>query len=375
MKVHQKHANLIKPDGGKYHRREYGLIGAPCGLIQKAVEEVDRQLPNYRLGYMDADHGQSGEAEKFSVRYTDKITYHQLNYSDQHRDFSLRSSFEQCDALLVNANHFSADRQIVFIHEKKKESLSRKLDRLTDVRAFVLCDKGVEVFDFLKAHLGNWKNIPSISIEDETSLAQLIAKDIEESIPLITGLVLSGGKSQRMGLDKGTIAYHSKSQREHLADILNDLCDDVWLSLAPDQNADLPYSVVEDSFIGLGPFGGILSAFRSDPNRAYLTLPCDVPFIDKGFVSRLIQERDPSKLATCYHNRETGFPEPLITIWEPRAYERLLHFLALGYSCPRKVLINSDVKEVQPSDDLFLFNANTPEERTHAEKLLQKMSR
>jgi len=67
-------------------------------------------------------------------------------------------------------------------------------------------------------------------------------------------------------------------------------------------------------------------------------------------------------MATCFHNPETDFPEPLITIWEPRAYPRLLEFLSLGYSCPRKALINSDVQEIDIPDLQLLSNVNTPEE-------------
>ena len=53
--------------------------------------------------------------------------------------------------------------------------------------------------------------------------------------------------------------------------------------------------------------------------------------------------------------------EPLITIWEPKAYPILLGYLAQGYSCPRKVLINSSVEIVEVEDDL-IRNINTPNE-------------
>jgi molybdopterin-guanine dinucleotide biosynthesis protein A len=53
--------------------------------------------------------------------------------------------------------------------------------------------------------------------------------------------------------------------------------------------------------------------------------------------------------------------EPLITIYEPKAYPILLQYLAQGYSCPRKMLINNDVEIVEVDDDL-IQNINTPEE-------------
>ena len=120
----------------------------------------------------------------------------------------------------------------------------------------------------------------------------------------------------------------------------------------------------------MGPFGAILSAFQTNPNAAWLVAACDQPLIDAGVLKELISKRNPSKYATAFYNPETDFPEPLITIWEPRAYSELLHFLSLGYSCPRKVLINSDIELLELEDSLVLKNANTPEEYEQLKRLV-----
>ena len=127
---------------------------------------------------------------------------------------------------------------------------------------------------------------------------------------------------------------------------------------------DTNYPLIPDRFSGLGPYGGILSAFRADPNSAWLCVATDLPLLDHSTLRYLIAHRNSSKLATCFHNRETGFPEPLITMWEPRAYPRLLQFLADGYSCPRKVLINSEVEEIKIDSTEAFTNVNTPDELT-----------
>ena len=71
------------------------------------------------------------------------------------------------------------------------------------------------------------------------------------------------------------------------------------------------------------------------------------------------------------HNPATGWPDPLVTIWEPRAYPVLLQFLTQGYSCPRKVLINSDTAVIEAQNPQILLNANSPEERQEVERLLE----
>ena len=66
-------------------------------------------------------------------------------------------------------------------------------------------------------------------------------------------------------------------------------------------------------------------------------------------------------MATALKGKGKQFLEPLITIWEPKAYPIMLSYLAQGYSCPRKVLINSDV-EIIEVEDAIIRNINTPEE-------------
>ncbi len=66
--------------------------------------------------------------------------------------------------------------------------------------------------------------------------------------------------------------------------------------------------------------------------------------------------------ATAFKSPVNDFPEPLITIWEPKSYQVLLQFLVQGYSCPRKALINSDIKLVEVKNPEALKNVNAPED-------------
>lgn len=358
MKSHQKHTNLTKPIGGRFHRNEIAFIGAPCGVIQELASKLIEELSEYKVGYVDADHGSDGEKKKFDRQYTDKIGHHQLNFDDPNIEYSFRSLFNDADITLVNGNHFKAEKQIVLINAKKKESLEKKLDRLTDVLLFVLDEGETQIHDYLKAE---YAEVPVAKISDLSQVAQVIRTQVQT--PVIKGLVLAGGKSQRMGQDKGNLDYHGKPQKDYTADLLAEFCEEVYFSKQQDDGSE-SRPVITDKFVGLGPYGGILSAFQSDPNAAWLVVATDIPLLDKVTLKQLVENRNPSKLATCFHNPETNSPEPLITIWEPRAYPRLLSFLSQGYSCPRKVLINSDTHELHLEDSTILRNANTPEERT-----------
>lgn len=375
--THQKHAKLTRPTYGEFHRSEWGFIGAPCGSIQQlSAKLIEALRMHYRLAYVDADHAAGDEAETMPVEgsalvYTDKINYHRYDVADALNKFHQRPLFTNIDGVLVNGNHFLAKKQIVILDSKKEDSLKRKLDRLTDVSLILTTPGQVKPYDFLLEHLGERRPV-IMPLGDVNGIIQWLRAQLTTARAPLNGLVLAGGKSQRMGEDKGEITYHQLPQREHLAQQLKGICREVFFSFRQEQDVPDRKLFIKDSFIGLGPFGAILSAFREQPEAAWLVVACDLPLLDQEALRFLIQQRDPSKLATAFHNPATGWPDPLVTIWEPRAYPVLLQFLAQGYSCPRKVLINSDIKQIEPANPQILLNANSPEEREEVKNILQK---
>lgn len=186
------------------------------------------------------------------------------------------------------------------------------------------------------------------------------------------GLVLAGGKSRRMGQAKDRMKWHGKEQRYHAADLLKNLCQDVYVSCRFDQENEIEtgYTALPDTFLNLGPMGGILSALRSQRDKAWLVVACDLPLLNEATLQFLIAHRDPEKIATTFESPFDGKPEPLITIWEPGSYAALLQFLGKDITCPRKVLMKEEVKILQSPDAGALMNVNTPEEAEMARKLL-----
>ncbi|MEM7109801.1 MAG: NTP transferase domain-containing protein [Bacteroidota bacterium] len=369
LREHKKHASVQKPVGGKFHRNEFALLGAPCSVIQDLSIRISTALKkDFRIGYVDADHNAGDYSSFFEVKYIDKIDHNRLEFSPGDLTYRYKGIFNDQDAVLVNGNHFTARQQIVIINEKKKESLRRKLDRLTDVIMILLDEGEDETYDFIKEAIPHYITLPVFRITDTFAILKSIKTTISAQKPLLNGLVLAGGKSTRMGRDKGEINYNGKPQREYMGDILSNLCKETFISKRSNIELRSNYAFIEDTFTGLGPYGGILSAFRKDPNVAWLSVACDIPRLDEPTLQQLVNHRDTSKVATCFHNPEINFPEPLITIWEPCAYQHLLYFLSLGYACPRKVLINCDVNSVELDRPEVLTNVNTPEEYNRMKK-------
>ncbi|MEO1261462.1 MAG: NTP transferase domain-containing protein [Bacteroidota bacterium] len=368
---HQKHAAINRPAYGHFARNEWAIIGTPCGNIQKlSLQLTDALSGKYKVAYVDADHkesvadGRSVMDAGASLEYTDKISHHRFDLKGKMDVFQFRPRFNNVDVALVNGNHFKAKHQIVVIDPKKEESLSRKLDRLTDVQLILLTENIAGPYDFLKNRIENVNEIPCLDINDEEGIINFLKNKLNENIPPVCGLVLAGGKSQRMGKDKGLINYHGMPQREYAAQLLNHFCEKTFLSCRPDQMEELKgdFPLLPDTFIGLGPMGAILSAFREKPDAAWLVVACDLPLLDKPTLDFLINNRNISEIATTFRSPVNKFPEPLVTIWEPRSYPVLLNFLSQGYSCPRKALINSPINMLEVPRAEALKNVNTPED-------------
>lgn len=192
----------------------------------------------------------------------------------------------------------------------------------------------------------------------------------DSNIPVLKGLVLAGGKSIRMGTPKEYIPWHGKAQHFFAADLLAEFCSEIFISCRERviEKENPEYQYLSDTFLNLGPLGGILTALRADRSAAWLVVACDLPLLDKNTVEQLVRERDAEYIATTFRSPFDGLPEPLITIWEPKSFALLLENLGKDITCPRKTLINSSTKIIEAQNPEVLMNVNTPEEAKIAEE-------
>ncbi|MGZ3929685.1 MAG: NTP transferase domain-containing protein, partial [Mucilaginibacter sp.] len=288
-KEHKKHADLVRPKLGNYGRNEWAILGAPCVYIKGLADNIINALSStYKCAYADTSHNDEvvlapGRLANGAVlEYTDQINHQQYNYDSAVTPFKLRQQFNDADLVLVNGNHQQAKAQVVIIYENKKASLQKRLAQLTNVELILLADNVNDVFDFIKENIPKSQDIPRYRLDETEKIVAFFRTKMQHAKPLLNGLVLAGGKSIRMGYDKGAVNWFGKEQRYHVADMLKPLCHEVFISCRADQKqqVNIDYNVLEDSFIGLGPFGAILSAFREQPDKAWLVVACDLPLLE-----------------------------------------------------------------------------------------------
>ena len=188
----------------------------------------------------------------------------------------------------------------------------------------------------------------------------------------IIGIVLAGGQSKRMGEDKALIAYHGETQLEATYKLLKQCCKEVYVSVSnanENEKNRNQFPIIVDTKKYSGPLAGILSAFEKFPHSAILIVACDLPLLNLNTLEFLISKRNAVKQATAFTSEFDGLPEPLCCIWEPSILENIHLYIDKGFSCPRKILINSDIELLKLPAKHALDNINTPKERAELQSL------
>ncbi|MEM0993172.1 MAG: NTP transferase domain-containing protein [Bacteroidota bacterium] len=181
----------------------------------------------------------------------------------------------------------------------------------------------------------------------------------------LNGLVLIGGKSSRMGIDKSQIAYHGKAHRCYLSEQLLAVgCEQVyWSCSKTDVDTPATYPIIRDQYEAVGPIAAVLAAFELNRLAAYFILGCDYPLIDESTLKQLINARNTAKQATIFQHPESRYLEPLLAIYEPSAFAAIRVAFESGQKSLRKILNELEVQIVIPNQPNKLVNANTPAQR------------
>ncbi|MFQ5983411.1 MAG: molybdenum cofactor guanylyltransferase [Woeseiaceae bacterium] len=181
----------------------------------------------------------------------------------------------------------------------------------------------------------------------------------------IYGLVLTGGRSKRMGQDKALLRVDGETQLSRAVELLEAFVDRVFVSTRVDQQ-DEPerskFQQIVDRYRELGPLAGILSAMEAHPQAGWLVLACDLPNVDELTIRYLLDRRSSDHPFTAYKSSHDGLPEPLCAYYAADAGPVIKAFVDDDVICPRKILMRSDTHLLDQPNPGALDNINTPED-------------
>jgi molybdopterin-guanine dinucleotide biosynthesis protein A len=119
-----------------------------------------------------------------------------------------------------------------------------------------------------------------------------IDSGVMEAKKNITGIILAGGKSKRMGTDKGFVLWNGKPFVQHSIIALKPLVSKLIIVSDHIAYDRLSYRRINDSFPEAGPLSGLYSGLRASETELNLVLSCDVPLITTSVLEKLVAGYD-----------------------------------------------------------------------------------
>jgi len=341
-------------------------------LISKITKNLSSQFDigffkhdahNFEMDKSGKDTNEISKSGAKSIVINDKSHYAHINRK-QLEQIDVVTNMQDMDILFIEDHISTPLPKLLFISksESREDIIALIKDNKISSIEGIISDESNDPFN------GKYQ---FFNINNSDQISSFILNYFNSKVPnKLYGLVLSGGESKRMNQDKGSLSYHDNStQIEYTKSLLNNYCEEVYVSCREEQTSNdylKGHKLIADSFPSVGPTTGIISAQFKHQSVAWLVVACDLPYLTEKTLEDLIEKRNPFKLATAYYNEEKKWPEPLCTIYEPKSYLKLLQYFSVNKPCPRKVLFNSNIKNIELIDHKALNNINTPEEKNKA---------
>lgn len=186
----------------------------------------------------------------------------------------------------------------------------------------------------------------------------------------ITGLILAGGRAQRMGgIDKGLIPFHQKPLIETTIQRLKAQVGPILINANRNitKYAVYGYPVIMDETPDFsGPLAGFLMGLKNCKTPYLLTTPCDSPLFPEDLATKLASELERANLDLVYASSKEAdgkvWAQPVFCLMRANLQDSLISFLDKG-----DLKIDRWFKELKSGTVIFdnaqaFANANTPEE-------------
>jgi molybdopterin-guanine dinucleotide biosynthesis protein A len=183
----------------------------------------------------------------------------------------------------------------------------------------------------------------------------------------IAGIILSGGKSIRMGENKAFIQIEGVPIIKRIYDLFNELFQEVIIvTNQKDLFSDFGSKIYSDLIPGKGALGGLYTGIFFSSFHHSFCVACDMPFIKKSLVQYLIENRDDEDVIVP---RTKDGLQPLHAIYSKNCVDPIRRIIGEGKSKIIDIYYQVNVKIVEERDFLSLdpgresfINVNTPEE-------------
>jgi molybdopterin-guanine dinucleotide biosynthesis protein A len=175
----------------------------------------------------------------------------------------------------------------------------------------------------------------------------------------ITGIILAGGKSSRMGQDKGFLKLKGETFMSYIIEALKPIVGEIIIvSNNPDYDIfklKRVADVMEDS----GPLAGLYAGLLHSETEKNIVLSCDVPLINTSVLKKLI-EGFTSEVEVIQFESQ-GKTMPLVAMYKRHCMHPILKLLQTNERRLRFAIEQLEVKTIKLDPELgkTVRNINT----------------
>lgn len=121
----------------------------------------------------------------------------------------------------------------------------------------------------------------------------LVTRGMRRTMFKVTGILLAGGQSSRMGTDKALLNVNGETVIERIVRLMSPSASNIIISVNDDEKyAFLGKEVVHDRYPGQGPLSGLHAGLQAAATPWSIIAACDMPFVTEEVFRFLAQKAE-----------------------------------------------------------------------------------
>lgn len=188
-----------------------------------------------------------------------------------------------------------------------------------------------------------------------------------ETLLPMTGIILAGGKSSRMGRNKAFIEWDGVPLIERSLAIFRSVFSEVIISSNhPELYAKYGVKVIKDNYLDQGPLGGLEACLREAHCDYSFFAACDMPFLNTEVVRFMAKKIDGEDILVPevdgrLHPLHAFYHKNCLSLIKERLESKRLKLVELLQLCNVRYVREEDFIDF-PEIRLNFSNMNTPQE-------------
>ncbi len=188
------------------------------------------------------------------------------------------------------------------------------------------------------------------------------------SLKSVTAFILAGGKSSRMGEDKGLMIFEGKPLVLHLIDKLKPVFHEVQIITNNEAYSKFGLTIRKDIIKDKGPLAGIYAGLNCSETPWNFFVACDMPFISTKVIDHLFKKLNDFDLVVPIYKQ---YPEPLCAFYNVSCLPVIEKQLAedenkIKNLFPLLKYLPVDVTDIVPMNQNPFGNLNTKADLNHS---------